>query len=102
MNRRASSLIAVRDGADEQANRYLTYYDQQWECWFLPNHSSSGSYEEDKTKLIGYMTSEFKIPLRCVRRKIRRYFHQHEMVHGASRGTHIRLQAVSGFCDTSA
>lgn len=62
MNRRASSLIAVRDGADEQANRYLTYYDQQWECWFLPNHSSSGSYEEDKTKLIGYMTSEFKIP----------------------------------------
>lgn len=29
MNRRASSLIAVRDGADEQANRYLTYYDQQ-------------------------------------------------------------------------
>lgn len=40
MNRRASSLIAVRDGADEQANRYLTYYDQQWECWFLPNHSS--------------------------------------------------------------
>ena len=28
MNRRASSLIAVKDGMDALSNRYLTYYDE--------------------------------------------------------------------------
>ena len=62
MNRRASSLIAVKDGLDALSNRYLTYYDEQWNCWFLPNHRSFDSYEEDKRKLSSYLSSEFKIP----------------------------------------
>lgn len=62
MNRRASSLIAVKDGMDALSNRYLTYYDEQWNCWFLPNHRSFDSYEEDKRKLSSYLSSEFKIP----------------------------------------
>lgn len=62
MNRRASSLIAVKDGMDVLSNRYLTYYDEQWNCWFLPNHRSFDSYEEDKRKLSSYLSSEFKIP----------------------------------------
>ena len=62
MNRRASSLIAVKDGMDALSNRYLTYYDEQWNCWLLPNHRSFDSYEEDKRKLSSYLSSEFKIP----------------------------------------
>lgn len=62
MDRRASSLIAVKDGTDVLSNRYLTYYDERWNCWFLPNHRSFDSYEEDKRKLSSYLSSEFKIP----------------------------------------
>ena len=42
MNRRPSSLIAVREG-EKLSNRYLTYYDEPWGCWFLPNHRSCDS-----------------------------------------------------------
>lgn len=62
MNRRASSLIAVKNGGDELSNRYLTYYDEQWECWFLPNHRSFDSYTEDKAKVADYLSTEFKVP----------------------------------------
>jgi len=61
MNRRPSSLIAVRDG-EKLSNRYLTYYNEQWECWFLPNHRSFDSYSEDKAKVSEYLATEFKIP----------------------------------------
>ena len=61
MNRRPSSLIAVRDG-EKLSNRYLTYYDEQWRCWFLPNHRSFDSYSEDKAKVSEYLATEFKIP----------------------------------------
>lgn len=61
MNRRPSSLIAVRDGG-EMSNRYLTYYDERWGCWFLPNRRSFDSYSEDRVKVAGYLSSEFKIP----------------------------------------
>ena len=62
MDRRASSLIAVKDGTGVLSNRYLTYYDERWNCWFLPNNHSFDSYEEDKAKLSSYLSSEFKIP----------------------------------------
>lgn len=62
MDRRASSLIAIKDGTDVLSNRYLTYYDERWNCWFLPNHRSFDSYEEDKRKFSSYLSSEFKIP----------------------------------------
>lgn len=61
MNRRPSSLIAVRDGG-EMSNRYLAYYDEQWGCWFLPNRRSFDSYSEDKAKVAEYLSAEFKIP----------------------------------------
>ncbi|MBF9694125.1 DUF308 domain-containing protein [Bifidobacterium dentium] len=61
MNRRPSSLIAVRDGG-KLSNRYLTYYDEPWGCWFLPNHRSCDSYSEDKAKISEYLATEFKIP----------------------------------------
>lgn len=61
MNRRPSSLIAVKDGG-KLSNRYLTYYDEPWGCWFLPNHSSRDSYSEDKARMSEYLSTEFKIP----------------------------------------
>lgn len=62
MDRRASSLIAVKDGTGVLSNRYLTYCDERWNCWFLPNHRSFDSYEEDRAKLSSYLSLEFKIP----------------------------------------
>lgn len=82
MNRRPSSLIAVKDGG-KLSNRYLTYYDEPWGCWFLPNHSSRDSYSEDKARMSEYLSTEFKIPEDDFTLGFLGDHYEYEMVHGA-------------------
>lgn len=52
-----SSIIAISDD-----NRYLLYYDVNWNCDFFPNHAIADNEDENMRLLSTYLSSNFGIP----------------------------------------
>lgn len=63
MNIIGSSIIAIREPKEGGSNRYLQYWDDQWECWFFPNRRSTPDVRDDMRDIVNYLDVEFKVPV---------------------------------------
>lgn len=60
------SLVAMRDYFNNQPMRYLVYYDENWECWLLPNFSTMEKGDNEKVKQgIAHMLGVKQIYISC-------------------------------------
>lgn len=58
-----SSIIAIKEPLEEGSNRYLQYWDEQWQCWFFPNRHSTPDVRDDERDIANYLNVEYKVPL---------------------------------------
>ena len=57
----SSSIVAIGQPGVPDSNRYLLYYDADWDCWFFPNRRSTPDIQDDERDLRNYLSVEFKV-----------------------------------------
>lgn len=59
---RSSSIIALKNTADDFPHRFLVYLDKGWDCTFFPNHKTIEPESENELALQQYLFNEFGVP----------------------------------------